>query len=374
MRKSEKPYFPALDGLRFIAFLAVFLHHATFYMDGDFSENEVWKFFRYSGWVGVDIFFVLTGFLITILLLHERENFGKFSIKHFWYRRILRIWPLYYLAFMVGFFVAPFMFSTVFSNSGFIAISNQEVDNTAIWYLSFLGNWSVVLQGYGELRSITQLWAISVDQQFYILWPLVLLFVTGIRSSLFIGLLFILGAVAIRFFLTQIGTQHPGIYVHTSARLDSFVIGALLAQMLFYKPTWIDKFKWFYSLMFQVLSIIVLVTLLYFSHQQEHFAIRNGIYGYLVIALIISYLILVCIKTNTFLVKILSSTPFIYLGKISYGLYIWHILALEILFYSIGRTEYQLLIPILGLPLTIFFGYQSYIYIEKPFLNYKSKI
>src|SRR5579872_3871567 len=89
---NKRLYFPALDGLRFLAFLLVFLHHSIFYS----SPNLVLNFFliaiEKNGWLGVDLFFILSGFLITTLLLKERQEFGKYNLKSFWIRRALRIW------------------------------------------------------------------------------------------------------------------------------------------------------------------------------------------------------------------------------------------------------------------------------------------
>src|SRR5437868_2879263 len=110
IKKSVNPpsenrfYYPSLDGLRFFAFLLVFLHHSL--LDWT-SPNPLINFFliaiEKNGWLGVDLFFVLSGFLITTLLLKERSDNGNYSLKNFWIRRALRIWPLYYLALIFGF-------------------------------------------------------------------------------------------------------------------------------------------------------------------------------------------------------------------------------------------------------------------------------
>lgn len=369
MTQPQKLYFPALDGLRFVAFLLVFFHHVTFYIKGDVTKSPIWSFFRNNGWIGVDIFFVLTGFLVTILLLDERRIHKKFSIKGFTVRRILRIWPLYFLAILVGFFVIPYVFEHLLANSA--VNHSQEISNNIPWYLFFLGNWNVVLHGYGSFRAISQLWAISVDQQFYILWPLLLLFMKNLKSSLIVCFFIILFSVGTRFYLVNTGVQHPGIYTNTFARLDTFMMGAILALILFYKPAFLDKFSKFYTSTFQILSIFLLGLFLYFSSLNNTFAIRNGVFGYLVISIISTYIILFCIKTNTFLVRSFSQKPMRYLGKISYGLYIWHIIVLEFLFYLLQNQDYDLFLIILGLPLVILLAHLSFKFFEKPFLNLK---
>src|SRR5688500_5665020 len=105
---GKDSYFPAVDGLRFFAFFIVFLHHTLLNIS---STNPLLNGFlviiQKNGWVGVDLFFVLSGFLITMLLLKERQKFGRYSLRNFWIRRSLRIWPLYFLGLLFGFFIFP---------------------------------------------------------------------------------------------------------------------------------------------------------------------------------------------------------------------------------------------------------------------------
>ena len=266
--KPTKLYFPALDGLRFFAFFFVFLHHVTFYLREDISKNIFWKFFQDNGWVGVDMFFVLTGFLVTLLLLEERKVNGQFSFKDFILRRILRIWPLYFLALSVGLAIAM--------------VNGLKINFP--WHLVFLGNWGIVLNGYGASRHVSQLWAISVDQQFYILWPLLLLFLKNFKNSLFVAIIIILSSILLRMFLVNSRIQHPAIYVNTFARLDTFMFGSILGFVLFYKPNFLKKIKNLFSPIFQILSITGLVIFLYFVSLENRLAIRNGVFGYLVIS------------------------------------------------------------------------------------------
>lgn len=370
MSDSKKLYFPALDGLRFFAFLLVFLHHVTFYISD--SANFFWQFFNKNGWIGVDIFFVLTGFLVTILLLEERAKFGKFSIKEFLKRRAFRIFPLYFLAILVGFFIVPFIFEGWFGINYLPNNFSNQLQRNLPWYLVFLGNWNSAIFGYGDLRAISQLWAISLDLQFYLLWPLALLFLKSFRSSLIFGVVVILVAILTRAYLISSGVNHPGIYTNTFARLDTFAIGVLLAQILFYKPNILEKLNKFYSSFFQILLLVSTVIFLYLTTAENRLAIRHGIFGYLVISLISSYFILVCIKTNSFLVKVFNLKVFKFLGKISFGLYVWHILSLEMVYY-LFKINNSILVPIIAFPILILLAYLSYNFFEKPFSILKNK-
>lgn len=341
-----KIYFPALDGLRFIAFLLVFLHHVTFYLSPELANNFFWKYFRNNGWVGVDIFFVLTGFLITYLLLIERGNQQKFSLFNFLKRRIFRIFPLYYFSIFLYFFIAPW----IYQNSSPRFFTNINYDSL-IWHLFFLGNWHISFHGYGDLRGISQLWAISLDFQFYLSWPIILLFLKNFRASLITTLILISLAVSTRIYLKILGVDHPGIYVNTFARLDTFLFGALLGFTYFYKPEITEKLKKFITLPFQIFYILFFITYLYFANSNNIFYIRNGIVGYLITGFLSTLIILFLIKTNSYFTNILNSKILIYLGKLGFGLYIFHIFSLEIYCYLFNLSNY--LLPPLSLTTTI---------------------
>lgn len=369
MNVQKHFYFSSLDGLRFFAFLLVFLHHTTFYINSTLVGNFIFSFFNKNGWIGVAFFFVLTGFLITLLLLDERKRNGFFSFKNFLIRRALRIWPLYYLAIIFGFFIIPFLYTNVFSQQ----FSFNEISPGLPWYLTFSGNWYVALNGYADSnsRSISQLWAISLDQQLYFIWPMVLLFAKSFKSLLVINLSTIFISISIRIYLKSTGVEHPGIYANTFSWLEAFAYGALAAQLLFFKSGLLSKMKNIFSLHFQLISIIFLTGFLYLATLDDRLAIRNGVWGYTVIGIISAYLILSLITNSSALSKFMENKYLGYLGKISYGLYIWHILALEILFFLI--PNHNILLVIFGLPLTILFGIISYKYFENPFLRLKNK-
>jgi peptidoglycan/LPS O-acetylase OafA/YrhL len=160
---SKKIYFVNLDGLRFYAFLAVFFAH-SFWAEYDYiNKNKYFallKIVAYKGVLGVNFFFVLSGFLITYLLLQERFATGKIDILAFYMRRILKIWPLYYLIVLIGFFVVPF-------TQSFLGQPTLEKGN--LWYyLFFIGNFDVLPTS----AVLGILWSITVEEQFYLIWPI----------------------------------------------------------------------------------------------------------------------------------------------------------------------------------------------------------
>src|SRR6202789_3743849 len=156
-------YQPELDGLRFYAFLGVFVCHTlpvheTFYRGLHMPLPWLWVPLVLSGSAGVDLFFALSAFLITSLLLREREDNGGISLRLFYTRRILRIWPLYFVVVALG-----------------VVLSHTVTGQHLPWYyvagyLFFVGNW--VNAVFGHLHSIcSPLWTVSIEEQFYLLWP-----------------------------------------------------------------------------------------------------------------------------------------------------------------------------------------------------------
>lgn len=371
---STKLYYPSLDGLRFLAFLVVFCHH--FFFNQSSSNLIINTFFiivSKNGWVGVDLFFVLSGFLITTLLLEERKKFGSFSLKNFWMRRMLRIWPLYYLALLMGFLVIPYLFQ-IFLNSNYSDIKYAyQLQTQPIFYLLFLGNWSVFFNGYSAFSNIGHLWTISLEEQFYFLWPLVLLFIRNFRSAILVGLLTVIGSIVSRIYLISITTQHPGIYVNTFARIDILVIGGILALCLFYKPKIIDKINRFINTPLLFLAFFGLLLLLYRISVFDLTIPRNIIFGYLIITFFMVYFVLSALKDNTKFANFLKFPLFVRLGKISFGLYVWHILGIELSSFLTAKIGLRPVHFYVSLGMTILLAYISYTFYESYFLKLKDK-
>lgn len=359
-------YYPSLDGLRFFAFLLVFLHHA---FEGWQSSNPLSNFFlialEKNGWAGVDLFFVLSGFLITTLLVKERQQFGEFKLKDFWIRRALRIWPLYYLALILGLFVLPHI---VLSSSNPAQITYTTIKQLPL-YFTFLGNWAVVAFNYPPFANISHLWTISLEEQFYLLWPFILFFCKSFRKSFLAALSLIIFAMSFRFYLAIHGVTHPGIYVDTFARLDTLSFGALAALVFCYHPEKLHQIKKIFKLPIQLIVLVALFLTLYKIYVFDPNLIRNVVFGYTLIALFMLYFVLSALEVHTFFGKFLELKPLVYLGKISYGLYVWHILGLELA----GMVLPQSLKPLTGFALTLTFGIISYRLYETKFLKLKTR-
>ncbi|MBI3342145.1 acyltransferase [Candidatus Curtissbacteria bacterium] len=368
-------YWSALDGLRFFAFLLVFLNHSLVDIE---TKNPFLDFFLKSyvrnGWIGVDLFFVLSGFLITSILVKERIKFGQFSLRSFWIRRILRIWPLYYLAILVFFFVIPgltFFFDQL-RNQNFILTRNSYLELP--FYITFLGNLGTILFGYGT-NSINLLWTVSLEQQFYLIFPLFLKFMGRRVQSvllLVIGIIAISPLVRIVFSFAPAGMYPQLIYVNLFTRMDTLLFGGLLSLLFFYKTRLLSKYKFLSNFL---IFVCIVSTFSYFLYRVELFNPafkRNLAFGYTVIAAFMAYLIYCAMYSEAF-GKFLSFKPFVYLGKISYGLYIWQYLAINITLLFLGTKNFSFAVCFWAFVLDVSIASFSYYLFERRFLKIKSR-
>ena len=222
---------PALDGLRGIAILLVLIYHAFLLSSRDtgLAIDDAVSRVTGVGWIGVDLFFVLSGFLITGILLDIKASHGR--IVSFYARRALRIVPLYYVFILATLLVAP-LIPAFADDPGLHTLQDNQ-----IWYWTFLMNVKVALNplmpfaGFGN----GHLWSLMVEEQFYLVWPLIILLLPG-RSIVAAMLVCIIAAPAVRWMILD-GT-FPRIengfaaYILMPARMDALVVGALVAWVL----------------------------------------------------------------------------------------------------------------------------------------------
>jgi peptidoglycan/LPS O-acetylase OafA/YrhL len=179
----SKQYFKGLDGLRGIAAILVVLGHIEL-LKKTFNFNNVYDgggpFFLYLGSLAVTFFFVLSGFLITFLLLKEKEQKGSISIRNFYLRRLLRIWPVYYVLFILGFLIFPRLYIAGI-------IMPKPIEWSSYWN-SFFFN-LVLLPNFAKVSNpiAFQSWSIGVEEQFYIFWPILVLKIKSLKK-LFIAM------------------------------------------------------------------------------------------------------------------------------------------------------------------------------------------
>jgi peptidoglycan/LPS O-acetylase OafA/YrhL len=359
---QSRPYFPHLDGLRFFAFLFVFVSHIA---------RFVWEraLFLTQGDLGVSFFFVLSGFLITYLLLFEKENGGIIHLPKFYLRRILRIWPLYFIVFGIGILFAQLALPHV----PFITNFNSSA---TIWYVSFLANfWIIAHRGISTILVV--LWSISVEEQFYLVWPLIMKFIKK-RFIPVILCSLVLIAIIYRYLNWE---NYKMVDYSTFSVMSDLAIGALLGFFSFYIPHFRDKMAK-YLTRAKVLSIYALFVGLFLLKIYAYAIVPDGLrplYGAILPILFSIVFALIIFEQNysehSFF-KASTSRALVYLGKISYGLYVYHIIAISLVFYFLAEIgiHSKFLITILSFGLTVLMAHLSYKYIEQKILRLKDRM
>ncbi|HYE55737.1 MAG TPA: acyltransferase [Chitinophagaceae bacterium] len=226
--EKEKVFFPNLDGLRFFSFFAVFLYHTylTFFNNvkehnpGTYSVVE--SLFQ-NGNLGVNFFFVLSGFLITFLLIKEKSFKGTIHVPNFYIRRILRIWPLFYLCLFIGFVVFPII-------KQYTGGTPNEIANP-IYYVFFANNFDFMHSWpvKPDATILSVLWSVAVEEQFYLTWPVILMIVPY-KYYKYVFLSIMALSLVFRSFYTGLDDHDFGVrYFHTFSLIGDMAFGGLLA-------------------------------------------------------------------------------------------------------------------------------------------------
>lgn len=358
---SSKPiYLPGLNGLRAIAALSVVFSHITLglksfnldpflfgaYTDGTPKGLSLASF-------GVTIFFSLSGFLITFLLLKEKE-LQEINVKHFYLRRILRIWPLYYL-----YLILALVFT--FAAGEFFNL------NSLLCYVFYLANVPFILNT--TIPLLTHYWSLGVEEQFYVFWPW---FVKKIKNKLeLVVFALIVLLIGLKLFLHIF---HPGSIAESAIHVSRFhcmLVGALGAILYNHGN---KLFLWLTDNKFtQALCLLILISLL-FNKFHVVSVLDNEIISVVALCLIVGQ-----INVKNRLVNF-DLGIFDFLGKISYGIYVIHPLIIFTMYTYLfphvnieGMARY-ILVYSSGFLLTIFVSWLSYTYFEKYFLKLKEKV
>ena len=347
-------YRPEIDGLRAIAIGAVILYHAQITIFG----HQPFK----GGFIGVDIFFVISGYLITSIILKELITTGSFSFKHFYERRIRRILPALLFVMLVS---LPFAWMYLLPSS-FIDFSKS-----ILYSLGFSSNYYFWYSGHqygaesGLLKPFLHTWSLSVEEQFYILFPIVLLITFKYFRKYLIHIL-ILGFI-ISFGLADYTSRHYSsisfYFLHT--RMWELLTGSILA---YFEVTKGHRIK------HQALNLILpAVGLLLIGHSFFFFSDKIFHPSFYTLSPIIGVCLIIWFSNkDEIITKILSTRLFVGIGLISYSLYLWHYPIFSftrILEFTEKSVFIKLSLGFLILILSIF----SYYFIEKPFRNKNNK-
>jgi peptidoglycan/LPS O-acetylase OafA/YrhL len=354
-------YRPELDVVRFFAFLAVFVYHTAYYPVDYFVTRHVPAWLAQivvsvsrAGAYGVDLFFVLSAYLITELLLREKEQHGQLDVKSFYIRRMLRIWPLYY------FFIALAAFVPILNPAG------QFNFRYIIPFLLLAGNWSTIAFGPPQSAALP-LWSVSVEEQFYLLWPPIVARLSR-RNIIRAAVVMIVVANLARVLVLLLHGGGWDVWVNTIARLDPMAAGILLAVLLKGRAPKIAPALRVTAITLGVVSIAL----------TGYFAAPWG-YGLPWRGTLISYPVVAAGSTAIVLASIGMSVRMgmlEYLGKISYGLYVYHTACIWItdrFLHIRNGLAHMCVREVVALGLTVGIAALSYGLIEKPFLNLKRR-
>lgn len=363
-------YRPELDALRFFAFLGVFAFHAIPHDPAFYSQHRFLPHllvgpicaFSGAGAFGVDLFFALSAYLITVLLLREKDLRGTIDLKAFYIRRILRIWPLYF------FFIA---FAAIVS----LWDKAQQLQWPYVMgYLLLAGNWIYTWKGLPEATIVIPLWSISIEEQFYLLWPLIARRVSLPRMKYVIGGLLSLGYIS-RVVLVSTPVMGATAEYNTFARIDPIILGIGIAVVLRERPV---KLSLLGRLALVILCLGAWFAISPYAGLNAPRAIApfmGTLLGRPLVAIAAAGLLIAFIGAPADGAKVLAHPVLTYLGRVSYGLYVYHMAGMMFARHILKdeNPRGHLARAALGLLLTILFSMASYRWLEMPFLRLKDR-
>ncbi|HHF4336068.1 TPA: acyltransferase family protein [Haemophilus influenzae] len=355
---SSIKYRPEIDGLRAIAVISVIIYHL----------NENWLS---GGFLGVDIFFVISGFLITGIIITEIQQ-NSFSLKQFYTRRIKRIYP----AFITVMALVSLIASVIFIYNDF-----NQLRKTIELATAFLSNFYLGLtQGYFDLSAnenpVLHIWSLAVEEQYYLIFPLILILAykkfREIKALFIITLILFFILLATSFipanFYKEVLHQ-PNIYYLSNLRFPELLVGSLLA--IYHNLSASKQASKQASNVIAILSTLLLFSCLFLMH--NNIAFIPGVT--LILPCIFTALIIHTTSQNNIIKLCLSNKAIVFIGKISYSLYLYHWIFIAFAYYITGEKQINNQSIAIVIILTIIFSVLSYYLIEQPIrkskLNFK---
>ena len=363
-RNARLPYLPGLDGLRALAVIAVVLYHAGI----DFMP---------AGFLGVEIFFVVSGYLITSLLLAERSARGSVSLKHFWARRARRLLPALFLL-----VAAVLTYFTIFLPDEVASIRGD-----ALASVGYIANWAFIVQDtsyfeqVGRPSPLLHLWSLAIEEQFYLLWPLIFIGLTWLGGRRLLLPAIVLGAIASTWLMAALYQPFGDvsrIYYGTDTRSAGLLIGAALAVVwgagALPSPragvaAWLWRASGLGSALrwsLDVAGLAALGGLVYIVVTWSEF--QQSLYqgGFALVSVLTVVVIAATVAPGGLLGRALGVAPLRWIGLRSYAIYLWHwpifVITRPDLDVSMGDTELLLF----RLALTLLLAELSYRLVETP--------
>ena len=371
MTNNKSRYLPSIDSLRALAVLAVIIYHVDVnYLPG--------------GFLGVDLFFVLSGYLISSLIIKEYRKTGSINLYNFYLRRARRLLPAVYFMITVG-IILMVMFNEVLLKKSHLDAIFGYIYSSNWWYIFHKLDY---FDSFGSQSPFKHLWSLAIEEQFYMIFPLLFLLINSkkkgkdgthklSKSFLYIVLGLIFVSLVTHILLFDINNISR-IYFGTDTRAFSLlvgVVGAILYPMDKLNTKITPQENIVYSVI-SLISIATLITIMIYTSEYNTWLYRGG---FLLVAILGIIIIISSGKQHTVMAKLLSFKPVVFIGKISYSLYLWHfpILVLTTPVSEIGNPN--IFYVILRVILTFIVAIISYVFVETPirklgFKNYVSVI
>jgi peptidoglycan/LPS O-acetylase OafA/YrhL len=349
---------PALDGLRAVAVLLVVFSHTPLLTGPGFTGIGPIDRLAKGGFLGVDVFFVLSGFLITALLLREQADNGRVGFWAFYQRRALRLLPALVLLLLAH---------AIYAEATGLSRDHELKSIGAA--LVYLYNWLPLVDFDAPAQGLGHLWSLAIEEQFYLLWPAVLILFLGVRRNANLVLAVIVAAIAAiglhRIFVWESADSWIFPFVRTDTRADSLLVGALLAAMWVRYRTpnrGLAPAAW-------IATAVVAVSIL-FADPERPFVYRGG---FTAVAFAVAVVVLAVVDGRWIGTRVLSFGPLRLIGRVSYGLYLWHLAV----FFAVARYTPDWPTPariVFAFGLTALFTALSWHFVEQPALRLKHRL
>ena len=352
-------YRPELDVLRFFAFLMVLGSHSLPGPVGPGTKAHILRALQHGSALGVPVFFLLSAYLITDLLIREKRSTGTINIRNFYIRRILRIWPLYFLALAMAYAVGIFLPAQRLTAGGLASL------------LLLTGNW---YSAYHDLPILAlALWSLSIEEQFYLIWPSLVRRASE-RLVIVAAAVLWVGAQLYTWFLAgPLGMSSGRLRADSLIEFQYFALGTLLAFYLSGSLPQLSK---------PIRVVLIVLGLLALYGGEYLFGVLAS-KGPIVPQQAVLVFAVAGLGGSSLLYGFLGATlprwvsPIVNLGKISYGLYVFHLGFISLTLLAAAHLHFThrlfLLVVFVSLPITITTAQLSYKYLERPFLLLKKR-
>jgi len=349
-------HFHTFDAFRFFAFFLVFISHIP--LPGFDTIN----LFQKSGGTGVTFFFVLSGFLISYLLMVEKQESGGIHLGKFFIRRVLRIWPLFYLMLGVA-FLTPYLLEILD-----VSYSNEGYEPNWLMSCLFLENYQMIrVDSFPNTSPMRVMWTLCIEEHFYIVWGLLFAFLP-FRSAPWIAGISILGAPIFRYWFHAQGWND----IDLLTNMDYFGYGTAAAYLLVRYPRQIEKIKRIPKSLVALVVVLTVTLVFAFPHLDSPIWLSPICLGILFIALLLFTF------PSSPVLRIRDSNVLSKLGVFTYGLYLYHTLVINLLIQVNKRLGWEidtlldaLWFFVISLALTILISMASYHWFERIFIRFK---